>query len=564
MFIKDLRKGFYDEILHQRVLVLVAFDIDALCACKILQYLFQCDQILYTIVPVTGKEELEKAYVENSEGVKHVIFINCGASVDVVETLQPEESVRFYICDSHRPVDVHNVFNAVQVKLLMKEEEFDELPDYDSLFRDDDSDDDSGNDSDTSERSGKRKRFDDEAIEKRRDKRIWDENRQKILFEYNQFSTYGTSASLIMFELAWKMSKDTNDLVWLAVVGVTDQYIHFKTPRDKYIDDAMALESHVARHNHRGDDEDNIISINCLKIVFDEELQLTLYRHWSLFDSICHSVNLACKFKVWTLKGQKRLHEFLAEMGMPLSQCKQKFSSMESSLRHNIKQMIQDHMTKYGLTNQDVVIPSFSAQYGYKNKLCAADYVLACVATLENIDKNKSATDNFLSALDILQRVNVASLEKAVELAKKQTQAIVTQVQTFLDMHQVISAGPFLYAFIQEGTMDVKFFAKPQCLMRLARFTLEAHCSVSRNKRARSLPLVLGAPLDGEQGTTLVIGIPPLQLDEERKNFFGKAFEQAAVSTNSRTLHDSFDSYIMEMKTEDRSKFFDALISLLN
>ncbi|OPL21134.1 hypothetical protein AM593_02607, partial [Mytilus galloprovincialis] len=194
---------------------------------------------------------------------------------------------------------------------------------------------------------------------------------------------------------------------------------------------------------------------------------------------------------------------------------------------------------------------------------------LACVATLENIDKNKSATDNFLSALDILQRVpvygnnklsvsrvNVASLEKAVELAKKQTQAIVTQVQTFLDMHQVISAGPFLYAFIQEGTMDVKFFAKPQCLMRLARFTLEAHCSVSRNKRARSLPLVLGAPLDGEQGTTLVIGIPPLQLDEERKNFFGKAFEQAAVSTNSRTLHDSFDSYIMEMKTEDRSNLY--------
>jgi hypothetical protein len=39
----------------------------------------------------------------------------------------------------------------------------------------------------------------------------------------------------------------------------------------------------------------------------------------------------------------------------------------------------------------------------------------------------------------------------------------------------------------------------------------------SRNKRAKSLPLVLGAPLDGEQGTTLVIGIPPLQLDDERK-----------------------------------------------
>ena len=51
---------------------------------------------------------------------------------------------------------------------------------------------------------------------------------------------------------------------------------------------------------------------------------------------------------------------------------------------------------------------------------------------------------------DMFYRVNVASLEKALEVAKKQTQAIVTQVQTFLDMHQVISAGPFLYAFIQE------------------------------------------------------------------------------------------------------------------
>jgi hypothetical protein len=30
------------------------------------------------------------------------------------------------------------VFNAVQVRLLMKEDEFDDLPDYDSLFRDDD------------------------------------------------------------------------------------------------------------------------------------------------------------------------------------------------------------------------------------------------------------------------------------------------------------------------------------------------------------------------------------------------------------------------------------------
>ena len=41
-------------------------------------------------------------------------------------------------------------------------------------------------------------------------------------------------------------------------------------------------------------------------------------------------------------------------------------------------------------------------------------------------------------------------MEKGLELAKKQLQAIVTQVQTFLDMHQVVSAGSFLYVFMQE------------------------------------------------------------------------------------------------------------------
>ena len=33
------------------------------------QYLFQCDHVLYTIVPVSGKEDLERAFVENAQGV---------------------------------------------------------------------------------------------------------------------------------------------------------------------------------------------------------------------------------------------------------------------------------------------------------------------------------------------------------------------------------------------------------------------------------------------------------------------------------------------------------------
>ena len=60
------------------------------------------------------------------------------------------------------------------------------------------------------------------------------------------------------------------------------------------------------------------------------------------------------------------------------------------------------------------------------------------------------SSDTFLQALDVLNRKKTEALSQGVEMAKLQFQAIVKQVQTFVDMNQVISAGPFLYAFVQE------------------------------------------------------------------------------------------------------------------
>jgi len=65
-------------------------------------------------------------------------------------------------------------------------------------------------------------------------------------------------------------------------------------------------------------------------------------------------------------------------------------------------------------------------------------------------------------------------MSDGLDLAKVHLKTIFAQVQTFLDMHQVVSAGPFLYAFVQEvclylcqissffsnstGNMTVKYF----------------------------------------------------------------------------------------------------------
>ncbi|CAH1231986.1 CDC45 [Branchiostoma lanceolatum] len=561
MFVNDIRKEFYDKVVHERVLVLVAFDVDALCACKILQYLFQCDHVQYTIVPITGRQELETAFLEHSEQVKYVVMINCGGNINILETLQPAEHVIFFIADSHRPVDLVNVYNDDQVKLLMPTTDDFDIPAYDDLFKDDESDDDSGNESDSSAPSGKRRRLDEEVLERRRERRLWEEKRKQILLDYEEFSTYGTSSAMIMFDLAWKMSKDSNDLLWWGIVGLTDQYINNRVERGKYMTDVGDLHKHTLRLNHRNEDDDNTVSVDCIRIYFDEELKLALYRHWSLFESLKHSSYPACKFKMWTVKGQQKMHEFLADMGLPLVQVKQKFTSMDMGLKESFKGLFTASCEKYGL--DDISFGSFIAQYGYKNKLCAADVVYAVNGLMECVEAEKSPTGYFLEALDCLSRQNVKKLLRGLDLAKRQLTTIMQTVHSFIDMKQIISAGPFLYAYIPEGHPDAKFFSRPNCLGMLAYFMQEAYVATSRSRRSTLLPMVVAAPLNAETGSALVIGIPP-KAEESTKNFFGRAFEQAAIQTNSRTLHDNFDTSIIEMKSEDRSKFFDALISLLS
>ncbi|XP_033828585.1 cell division control protein 45 homolog [Periophthalmus magnuspinnatus] len=568
MFITDIRKEFYEVVANQRVALLVAADIDALCACKILQALFHCDQVQYTLVPVSGWQDLGTAFLEHKEQFSYFVLINCGANVDLLEMLQPDDNTLFFICDTHRPVDVVNVYNDSQVKLLIKQDDDLGVPSYDDIFRDEEEEeDDSGNESDEgSEPSGKRRRFDEGAMERRierqREKREWEARRREILFDYEQYEYHGTSASMMFFELAWVLSKDTKDMLWWSIIGLTDQWIHDKITHMKYITDVATLQRHVSRHNHKNEDEENSLSIDCMRISFEYDLRLTLYQHWSLYESICNSCYTTCNFKLWTLNGQKKLQEFLADMGLPLKQVRQKFNSMDLSIKENLRDIIEESSNKYGM--KDIRIQTFGVHFGFKNRFLASDMVHATAALLESTEKDENDSDNFIKALDSLSRSNLERLHSGIDLAKKKLMAIQQTVASCICTNLILSQGPFLYCYLMEGTPDVKLFSKPLALTLLCKYLLKAFVQSTRNKRCRLLPLIMAAPKDIEKGTVIVVGIPPESETSDKKNFFGRAFEKAAESTSSRTLHDHFDTSIIELKMEDRSKFLDALITLLS
>ena len=566
MFVENLERGFYRLIRDDRCLLLVNFDIDAICACRILQQLFKNDNMIYTLVPVQGIQDMVRAFEENCEEIKNVIFINCGGTLDLVELLQPAESVIFYILDSHRPYDLCNIYSEDQVRILGKADEDEEIPEYNEIFRDESSDEDDANEElDGEESQRKRRRLNEEDIVRRAERRKWSEKRDTVLFNYTQYSYYGRSSAMLVFDMAWNMSKDSLDMVWWAIVASTEQAILGKIESRLSVLEEGSLQAHVSRLTHKqGGEVDRQQhqeqQQSTLRITYDKDLLLALYRHWTVEASLRHSVPTAVSLRLWSIRGEQRLKQLLAEMGLPLAQSKQRFSAMDLVLRQEFRQMVEKLAGKYKVDT--IIGTSFTLQYGYRFKYCASDVVYAMLALMESSSKDKLPQRCFLEALDCLSRTKKDILQSGVEKAKLMLSSIFKTAQSILQMKQIRSAGSFLYIIIPEGVADNHVFAHPHPLMMLAQFTLKAYVDSSKNRRAPEWPLIVSSVCNADTGTCLVVGIPPVCEDQPR-SLFGRAFEQAAKNTNSYVEADYFDTTIIRLKTEERSKFLDALAALL-
>ncbi|VVC44592.1 CDC45 family [Cinara cedri] len=583
MFVEDLVKGFYDIISKNKILILVNYDVDAICAVKILQCILRFDNIIYVLVPVKTTTEFKNAFEEQKVDVKHVVLINCGGTLDIIEILEPEEDIIFFVVDSHRPTEICNIYSSSQVRVLTPPDDDENIPDFEDIFNENESSDDDigseeldegGSDVDNvEEQQNKRRKLDQNAHIKRNERRRWDENRKKLLFDYTQFSYYGRSAAMLMFDLAWKLHRESVDLLWWGIVGVTEQYILGKTERMRYLKEVELIAGHIGRLcdstlNH--DDEENMSQSSIskpsntnthLRIESEKDLLLALYRHWTIECSLRYSMFTAVSLKLWTIKGEKRLKQILAEMGLPLAESRQMYNSMDLSLRKQFYGMMEKMSNAHNLLQ--MTYPSFMLHQGFKTRYQCADYVYSLVATLETDSRENPPTQCFYNTLDSLSRSKKDLLDQGIEKAKWILTNMFRHVQAALDMRQVILAGPFYYLIIQEGTLHSQHYSNPHCLMMIASFALRAQIASSHKTKSTRLPLIASATLNSEQETCLIVGIPPIT-ETMPRSFFGKAFSQVAKNTNIEVKLKYFDSSIAELKTKDRPKFFDSLTALLS
>lgn len=536
MLISDNRKNFYDLIVRSRchVLVLVNHDLDAIISAKILRYIFECDHIQYTIVPVRTKTELQRAFQEHRVGVKFALLLNLGGILDLSNVLLLEKNIQIFVADYHRPLNVQNVYNEDEIFILCSisglnniDDEFEKVPNYNDLFWDSDIEDD---DVDVRQLSL-------QQLEKRKKFKKFENNRLKLLQDYEQKSYYSYSTSMIFFDLAWKMGKDSNDLLWLVILSVMDKYNTNKSPKkmfDKefsYLSDSMIRLRNIRSDfgfvlNNVSADENQpelVTATNHLSITAEKDLNIKLYREWTLYDSLKHSIYTSCAFKTWKLRGQKRLDSFLAEHGLPLSQCKQKFKSMDLDLRKKLKEDFSQDIVKYNLKN--LFIDNFIGSRGIQQKYSAIDLALASRALLESAE-DKSYNQKFFDAYDSLSWVNSDLINIGIDLAKAQLSAIVQQVQLIMDAHLTCLMNNNLwYIIIPESTPDINLFSHPGCLRALGIYALTTYVTFNKSSKATRLPLIIITPDPERPNGGMVCGIPPVMALKTCETFFHQLFK---------------------------------------
>ncbi|KAJ9654937.1 DNA replication initiation factor cdc45 [Neophaeococcomyces mojaviensis] len=393
---------------------------------------------------------------------------------------------------------------------------------------------------------------------------------EKVLREYYSLGTsYSEPISSLAYSLASELGRDDNDLLWLAVVGVTSLELsghtstglgtphakpdmtsqrHHQSWRANRSSRTYALlRDEVRRLNPASNDRSSLlgvkspaVSASASSIQLVPDPRFMLLRHWSLYDSMLHSPYLAARLHVWNESGVKRLHKLLAKMGISLNQCKQGYMHMDVRVRADLRERLLKYASMYGL---DELVPagegsasydqegwSFLRTWGWKAQLSAVDVGVIVGAILEVVnpttaslnsgtsstqtteapeieDRSEALVPRFFAAYDALAPHDPSKLLSSVPKAQQLMRSILRTGSSLLAKHQIRHLRAFRMGVVKDGPDLALFANSPGALVKLALWVGEAVAVSEKDKKGTdsATPLVLAA-LDEPRGTYVVVG----------------------------------------------------------
>lgn len=160
---------------------------------------------------------------------------------------------------------------------------------------------------------------------------------------YTRGAFFGKSSSSIFYQLSSQLNKNSKDMLWMWIVGLASLQLHqkskeFQNEEIHQCNDEV-FKMHPIKHNERaielaGDNADykekNFFELVQLQnqnndigtISIENELRMTLYRHWTLYDSICNSNHFVSKLRIGSEPGQKTFKRFLITAGISIEEAK--------------------------------------------------------------------------------------------------------------------------------------------------------------------------------------------------------------------------------------------------
>ena len=406
--------------------------------------------------------------------------------------------------------------------------------------------------------SGKEDRKRGRRKRKRRNRVHVDPEEKEKIRDYYANNFLAMSSACLSHNLASLLRRAGVDTLWLAMVGVTSQYINAGVSEDCYADAVNYFRSQIAHvipppsSNDGSENQllDNVgyststsAELKSRVLAPSLELRLDLLRNWNLYESLLHSSYTITRLAAWKEGGIQRMKELLATLGIPLRESQSPFLVMSAECKEALDDRLINVVRRFDLGN-DIQYQSFVRSLpGHRGVICAADVVHSVMGSLEFGVGDLS--ERFWRAYDVLDANNEIAWVKGLKVAIHCQKLVSTIVNDVMERRKFVASGPFRYTFLRDQQAH-GVIAKPLLLRRVALFLIAA----LTRQGARNKPFVVLAP-DTNKGTWIAVAATSVG----RRNDFGVRFQKAAEKNGSNVVYAGFDSAVCEIDDGQEVEF---------
>mmetsp|Transcript_8812 Transcript_8812/g.16812 ORF Transcript_8812/g.16812 Transcript_8812/m.16812 type:complete len:672 (-) Transcript_8812:97-2112(-) len=634
------------------VRILAAADHDGVCAARILVTLLQRAGVKHSVVPVTGNTEIIEhlQQLEEDAEVRSLVLLNCGASLDLQRQLEDCDApvgLRCYVLDAHRPFVLANLSARHERVVVLDDDPIAEAtgvhPPIDAVDGGASATEDGDSDGQGESDAEKENVWDPDApagqkppgqvaaerLSRKRRREVErqsraDQKRQRIN-EYYLTSYCATPVAMSLFKLARQVAPPSQDLLWLAAVSLAGYHDQGRISEVDYnrlsweelketLDRSSYFDSHSSSATQASgsvpgtaggtasDDEDGTGSRRGRRrppraahsqrqqLRFENDLRLTLYKHWTLEDAIMHSSYFYGTLELQRDKGLRALKNFLATAGIPPTDSRQLYSCMQLPVRKTLDKKFRSHGKAYGLTESKMFLQQFIRELGplgeqypalFLNELSSLDAVHIISALLSLVPpelsgaqldslpqtedgrrdtdavhemERQAMVSNFWRAFDAVLCKEPAQLRDGIVEAVEATKAVVAMARAIRDTKAMHSSRQFHWCKIEQPP---HIFRHPSAVRQLAVWLLHVLFAYRPKGFGPERPLLV-IVRDRVRDTYLCVGATPARFSEQDE--FGNLFRTVLRTDRSlKYRYDFFDKACIEIAADDFDRFWELM-----